>query len=239
MIERVDDLQCKGYKIIQNPEKFCFGMDAVLLSDFVRIKRNERALDLCTGFGIVPILLCAKTVCTDISAIELQQDCVDMAERSVKLNGLEDRIQIIQGDIRNAEQYYPRGRFHVVTANPPYMNMGGGQINRIDAMAIAKHEIYCTLEDVISAASILMKTNGRFYMVHRPHRLNDIISTMRTYKIEPKIIRFVHSYLNKKPILILVEGVRNGLPMVEVMPPLLLYNENGEMTDEVKKIYGA
>lgn len=236
--ERIDDLHCKGYKIIQSPDSFCFGMDAVLLSGFVKIKRDEKALDLCTGTGIIPILLSAKTSCSDFSAIEIQPDSVDMAVRSVRLNGLEDRIRIVAGDVRRITEYFKPGQYHVVTANPPYMNAGGGVVNQNEAAAIARHELLCSLEDVVAAGARMLKNNGRFYMVHRPHRVSDIICTMRAHGIEPKNLRFVHPYAHKKPILLLVEGIRNGQAMTHVLPPLVLYTESGVLSEEVQQIYG-
>ena len=183
--ERVDDLQRNGYRIIQRTDGFCFGMDAVLLSGFAMVKKGERALDLGTGTGIIPILLEAKTEGEHFSALEIQREVADMARRSVSLNGLEEKIQIVEGDIREASQIFGAASFDVVTSNPPYMNDAHGLKNPDLPKAIARHEVLCTLDDVVREASRVLKTGGRFYMVHRPHRLAEIITVLRGYKLGP------------------------------------------------------
>lgn len=235
--ERVDDLHRAGLQIIQDPKRFCFGVDAVLLTGIVKLKENERLLDLGTGTGIIPILLTAKTDGRSFAGLEIQPESVEMARRSVALNGLEGIVTIDEGDIKNATNLYKRSSFDVITANPPYMNHGGGLLNAYAPRAIARHELLCTLEDVIAAAAKLLKTNGRFYMIHRPHRLTDILVLLRQYAIEPKFLRLIHSHADKEPAMVLIEAVRNGRAMLKVAPPLFIYNPDGSYTDEVKEIY--
>lgn len=238
MDERIDDLHRNGYKIIQNPNKFCFGIDAVLLSGFANVKKNETSLDLGTGTGIIPILLEAKTQGEKFVGLEIQQESVDMAKRSVKLNSLEHKVEIVEGDIKQATALFKPSSFDVITSNPPYMNNGKGLTNTLVPKAIARHEILCTLEDVISAASKLVKVGGRFYMVHRPHRIADIICLLRQYKLEPKRIRFVHPYIDKEPNMVLIESTRHGKSMMKIEPPLIVYKDKNEYTDEIFDIYG-
>ncbi len=237
--ERIDDLHRNGYLLIQNTKMFCFGIDAVLLSGFAQVKKGERALDLGTGTGVIPILLEAKTKGSHFTGLEIQKESVDMARRSIILNGLEQKIKIDEGDIKQAVLIYGASTFDVVTSNPPYMNEGGGLKNECIPKAIARHELLCNLEDVVANASKLLKTGGRFYMVHKPHRLTDIIVTMRQYKLEPKRLRFVHSYAGKEPSLLLIEGAKSGKPMIKVEAPLVIYQKDGEYTEEIKKIYYA
>lgn len=192
--ERIDDLQRNGYRIIQNPEKFCFGMDAVLLSGFARVKRGAQVLDLGTGTGIIPILLEAKTEAAHLTALEIQEESADMARRSVQLNGLEGKIDVVTGDIKEADQLFKAASFDVVTCNPPYMIGQHGLRNPEEPKAIARHEILCTLEDVVRNAAKLLKTGGSFFMVHRPFRLAEIITVMTQYKLEPKRMQLVYPY---------------------------------------------
>ena len=234
--ERIDDLQIKQLKIIQHTKKFCFGMDAVLLSDFADVKKGERVLDLGTGTGIIPILLIGKTEAAHITGIEIQQEMAKMANRSVKLNHLSEKIKIIHGDFKKAIQLLGAGTFDVITTNPPYMN--AGLKNPEDAKAIARHEIKCTLEDVVKTGSRMLKIGGKFAMVHRPERLVDIICLMRQYKLEPKRLRMVHSYPHKRANLILIEGVRSGKAYLNIMEPLYVRNADGSYTQEIDKIYG-
>lgn len=235
--ERIDDLQRNGYRIIQNSEIFCFGMDAVLLSGFTRVEAGERALDLGCGNGIIPILLKGRTNGSHFTGLEIQEINVDMAKRSVELNELSDDIDIVQGDIKEASKIFSGASFDVVTSNPPYMNENHGLKNPESHKAIARHEILCTLDDVVAAAAKLLKSNGRFYMVHRPHRMSDIYSAMQKYKIEPKRIRFVHPFADREANMVLIEGVKGGKPNLRVDAPLVIYEEVGKYTKELLAIY--
>lgn len=235
--ERIDDLHRNGYTIIQDPKKFCFGIDAVLLSDFAKAKKDEIVFDIGTGTGIIPILMSAKTSAKKYFAIDIQQESVDMARRSIKLNKLTDKIEVFHLDIKKVFEKFEKNSINVVTSNPPYMNMGGGLINEYDAKAIARHEIFCNLDDIVKATSLLLKPNGRFYMVHRPNRLCDIICTLRNYKLEPKTIRFVQSYENKEPNMVLIESIKNGKAFMKILPNLIVYNKDKQYTDEINRIY--
>ena len=236
--ERVDDLQCKGYRLIQDPTKFCFGLDAVLLSDFARVSVGEKVLDMCTGTGIIPILMAAKTEADSFKAIEIQPEFVDMARRSVALNDLENRIDIIEGDIKHISEYIPKSSMDAVTCNPPYMIEKHGIINEMDSKTIARHEIMCSLEDVIRAGAVSLKPGGNFYMIHRPFRLTEILVMLTKYKLEPKRIRFVYPYVDKEPNMVMIEAKRGGKSRVTVEKPLIVYESVGKYTEEIYKIYG-
>ena len=257
--ERLDDLQIKGYQIIQDPKRFCFGMDAVLLSDFVCAKWNykneqvqgtpeeerdpgnlqkvQRILDLGTGTGIIPILLAAKTSVPEIRGLEIQEASVDMAVRSVQYNHLEDRIQIIQGDIKEAAEIYSAASFDVITSNPPYMIDSHGLKNPYEPKNIARHEILCTLEDVVKAAAYLVRPGGSFCLIHKPFRLVEIMQVLTAYKLEPKRMRLVHPYVDKEPNMVMIEAVRGGRPRITVERPLIIYREQGVYTEDVRRIY--
>lgn len=236
--ERIDDLERNGYRIIQHKDKFCFGMDAVLLSFFARVEDGEKVLDLGTGTGIIPILLEAKTKGEHFTALEIQSESVDMAKRSVRLNNLADKIDIVQGDIKEAENIFKKASFDVVTSNPPYMNDNHGIKNPDMPKAIARHEILCTLEDVVKEATLMLKPSGRFYMVHRPHRLIEIITCLKKYKMEPKRIQFVHPFIDKDANMVLIESVRGGKSMVKIEQPIIVYEKTGEYTKQIHDIYG-
>jgi len=236
--ERIDELQRNGYKIIQNSKKFCFGMDAVLLSGFAKVKEDEKVLDLGTGTGIIPILLEAKTKGAHFTGLEIQEDSADMARRSVALNKLEHKISIVTGDIKEAGNLFGAASFHVVTSNPPYMNNLHGLKNPDLPKAIARHEIHCTLEDVVREGARVLKPGGRFYLVHRPFRLIEIINTLTAYKLEPKRMRMVHPFLDKEPNMVLIEAVKGGGSMIKVEPPLIVYKEVNQYTDEIYDVYG-
>lgn len=236
--ERLDDLQRNGYQIIQNPNKFCFGMDGVLLSGYAVVKEGEVALDLGTGTGIIPILLEAKTEGKHFSALEIQEESADMARRSVQLNDLEDKIDIITGDIREASQIFGAASFDVVTTNPPYMNDRHGLKNPDLPKAIARHEVLCSLEDVVREGAKVLKPGGRFYMVHRPFRLAEIIRVLSDYKLEPKRMKLVYPFVDKEPNMVLLEAVKGGKPMMKVEKPLIVYKEPGVYMDEIYDIYG-
>ena len=236
--ERLDDLQRNGYQIIQDTGRFCFGMDAVLLTGFVRIKSGERVLDMGTGTGIIPILLEAKTKAAHFTALEIQADSADMAERSVKINGLENKIAVVQGDIKEAGLLFGAASFDVVTTNPPYMIGEHGLKNPDEAKAIARHEVLCTLEDVVREAAKVLKSSGRFYMVHRPFRLAEIIRTLSTYSLELKRLQFVHPYIDKEPNMVLLECIKGAKPRVTVEPPLVVFKEPGVYHEDSVNLYG-
>ena len=236
--ERLDDLQRNGFQIIQKTDGFCFGMDAVLLSGFAAVRQEERALDLGTGTGIIPILLMAKTEGEHFSALEIQDEMADMARRSVAVNHLEDHITIITGDIKEASRIFGAASFDVVTSNPPYMNDAHGLKNPSLPKAIARHEVLCTLDDVVREASKVLKTGGRFYMVHRPHRLVEIFTALTKYKLEPKRMKLVHPYIGKEANMVLIEAVRGGRSMIKVEAPIIVYKEPGVYTDEIYQVYG-
>lgn len=236
--ERIDELHRNGYRIIQNSKKFCFGMDAVLLSGFASVKPGGRVLDMGTGTGIIPILLEAKTEGKHFTGLEIQPESADMARRSVALNGLEDKIAIVTGDIKEASRIFGGASFDVVTCNPPYMEGNHGLKNPEDAKAIARHEVLCNLEDVIREAAAVLKPGGQLYMVHRPRRLVDIITLMTKYKIEPKRMKLVHPYVGEEANMVLIEGSRGGGRQMRVEKPLIVYKEQGVYTDEIYDIYG-
>lgn len=213
-------------------------MDAVLLSGFARVKEGETAIDLGTGTGIIPILLEAKTEGNHFTGLEIQEEVAEMAARSVALNGLEERVSIIRGDIKEASQLFGKASFDVVTSNPPYMNDQHGLKNPQEMKAISRHEVLCTLDDVCREAAALLKPGGRFYMVHRPHRLAEIISALKQYKLEPKRMKLVHPFMDKDANMVLIEAVRGGKSMMKVEAPIIVYKEPGVYTDEIYTIYG-
>lgn len=236
--ERLDELQRNGYVIIQDPKRFCFGMDAVLLSGFARVKTGEQVLDLGTGTGIIPILLEAKTEGKHFTGLEIQPESADMARRSVELNHLDSKINIVTGDIKDASKLFGASSFDVVITNPPYMIDSHGIKNMKDVKTIARHEVLCTLEDVIRESAKLLPPKGRFYMVHRPFRLSEILCMMTRYGIEPKRMKFVYPYIDREPNMVLLEGLRGGRPRITVEKPLIVYQEKDKYTDEILQIYG-
>ena len=236
--ERLDDLGRNGYKIIQHPKKFCFGMDAVLLSAFARVEEKEKVVDFGTGTGILPILLEAKTSGAAFYGLELQEESADMARRSVLYNHLEDKIKIVNGDMTKASEIFGASFFDVVTSNPPYMIGGHGLKNPNDAKMIARHEVSMTLEDLVRETAKVLKPQGRCYFVHRPFRLVEIFAFMHQYKIEPKRMRLVHPYADKEPNMVLIEAVRGGRSRMEVLKPLIIYKQQGVYTDAIYDIYG-
>lgn len=236
--ERIDELQRNHYRIIQDPERFCFGMDAVLLSGFATAKEGERVLDLGTGTGIIPILMEAKTKAAHLTGLEIQEDSADMARRSVGLNHLEEKIQIVTGDIREAVSLFGAASFDVVTSNPPYMTERHGLTNPAAPKAIARHELLCTLEDVIAQAAKLLKPGGSFFLVHRPFRLADIMVLLREYRLEPKRMKMVYPFVDKEPNMVLIQANRGGKPRMMVEKPLIVYQKPGVYTQEIYDIYG-
>ena len=236
--ERLDDLQVKGYEIIQKPGRFCFGMDAVLLSSYAKVKRGERALDLGTGTGILPILLEAKNPGLHYTGLEVQEESADMARRSVAHNGLENKIDIVTGDIKEASRIFGNDSYEVIVSNPPYMIGEHGLKNDNEALYIARHEALCTLDDLLRESAKVLKMKGRFYMVPRPFRLPEIFTKMCNYGIEPKRMRLVHPYADKEPNMVLIEGLKGGKPRLTVEPPLIVYEKNGSYTEELLTLYG-
>lgn len=222
--ERLDDLQNKGYHIIQDPGRFCFGIDAVLLSNFAKVKAGEKVLDLGTGTGILPILLEAKTKGEHFTGLEIQEESADMARRSVAYNRLEEKINIVTGDIKEAAQLFGPASFDVITTNPPYMINDHGLKNDADAKTIARHEILCTLDDILrESAKVLKEGKGRFYMIHKPFRLAEIMTKMCQYRLEPKRIQFIHPYIDKEPTMVMIEGMKGGKSRVTIEPPIIMY----------------
>ena len=236
--ERLDDLQRNGYQIIQKKDGFCFGMDAVLLSGFAAVKPGEKAVDLGTGTGIIPILLEAKYEGEHYTGLEIQDEVAEMAARSVALNHLEEKVSIVKGDIKEASRLFGAASFDVVTSNPPYMNDAHGLKNPDLPKAIARHEVLCTLDDVAREAAKLLRPGGRFYMVHRPHRLIEIITALTKYKLEPKRMKMVQPFVDKEANMVLIEAVRGGKSMIKVEAPIVVYREPGVYTQEIYDIYG-
>jgi tRNA1Val (adenine37-N6)-methyltransferase len=235
--ERVDDLQLKGLQIIQNPDWFCFGIDAVLLADFVQANKRAKIMDLCTGNGIVPLLLHGKNKGAKIYGLEIQAEIAEMAQRSVSMNGLDEVISIQVGDASRVREMEKPHSFDVVTMNPPYKPVGGGMVNPTDHKAIARHEITAGLESLIESAAYLLNSQGRFYMVHRPQRLVEIISLMKKHGIEPKRIRLIYPKEGRRPNIVLIKGIRGGKADLIMDPAFFVYDENGEYRPEVHKAY--
>ncbi len=236
--ERIDDLQRSHLEIIQNPGRFAFGMDAVLLSGFARASAGDQVLDLGTGTGILPLLMSAKTKAEHFTALEIQPESADMARRSVQLNGLEHRIEIVTGDIREADALFAAASFDVITSNPPYMTDQHGLQNPNDALAIARHEVCCSLEELIRTTEHLLRPGGHFYMVHRPFRLAEILSCLCAHHLEPKRMRLVYPYVNREPNMVLLDCVRGGRPRITVEKPLIVYETPGQYTQEILELYG-
>ena len=236
--EGIDDLQLKGLKLIQKQQGFRFGVDAVLLSDFANIKNKHRVVDLCTGTGIIPFLAYGKYNPKEVIGLEIQDDMVEMANRSSELNDITDIVKFVHGDLKDKKLIDSLGKFDVVTVNPPYKLNNAGIVNPNDKLAIARHEVMCTLEDVIIASRRLLKDNGRMFIVHRPERLADIFGLMRKYKIEPKRVRMVQPNTKKAPNIVLIEGQRDGGSFLKWEESLYVYNDNGEYSDEINRIYG-
>ena len=239
--ERIDDLEIKNMKIIQNKDGFCFGIDSVLLSDFAKeIKDNSKVVDLGTGTGILGILLCAKTNLKEILGVEIQEEVANMAQRSIELNNLKNRFKILNDNIKNIEKnnINLKNNFDYVVTNPPYKKLNTGKINENEKKLISRHELTANLDDFIKTASSLLRDKGTLFMVHRPERLVDILEKMRKEKIEPKELKFIYPKINKEPNLILIKGVKNANPFLKIDKPLYVYNEDGNYTDDILKIYG-
>ena len=237
--ERIDDLECKGIKIIQNTKGFCFGIDSVLLSDFAKgIQKDSVVMDMGTGSGVIASLLCAKTSLKKIIGIEIQKDICEMAKRSILMNNLQDKFEIINENIKNLDKIFQANTVDAIVTNPPYKEINTGIVNDEEAKYIARHEIECNLEDIIKQSSYLLKNKCSIYMVHRPERLADIFYLLRKYKLEPKICRFVQGYENKKPNLVLIKAVKNANVFLEVKDTLIVYNQDGSYKKEILEIYG-
>jgi len=236
--ERIDELHRNGYRIIQNEAAFCFGMDAVLLSGFAMAKKGERVVDFCTGTGIIPILMEAKTEGSHFTGLEIQAPMAEMAGRSVQLNGLSEKVEIICGDVCKASELFGKSTVDVVTCNPPYMNQNHGLKNPDEPKAIARHEVCLTFDDVAREAAAVLRPGGRFYLVHRPMRLVELIETMKRYKLEPKRMKFVHPYIGEEANMVLIEAVYGGGAQMRIEKPLIVYEAPGKYTPEIYDIYG-
>ncbi len=236
--ERIDDLEINGFRIIQNPFCFCFGMDAVLLANFARISPKADVIDLGTGTGIVPLLLAAKTKGNSWTGLEIQENMVDMARRSVEMNEVTEKVNILQGDLKAVREMFKPAQFGAVTSNPPYMKENSGLKNPSDTIYISRHEVSASLEDVVAAASYLLKTNGTFTMVHRPSRLPEIMEMMVKYRLEPKRMQLVQPTVDKEPNLVLIEGVKEAGRECRILPTLAVYDEEGNYTEELLRYYG-
>ncbi|GAB6168530.1 tRNA1(Val) (adenine(37)-N6)-methyltransferase [Clostridium carnis] len=236
--ESIDDLQLKGLHLIQKTKGFRFGVDAVLLSDFANIKKKYRVIDICSGTGIIPFLIYGKYEPKEVLGLEIQDDMVEMANRSVEYNELKGKVSFCTGDLKDHKLLDKLGKFDVLTVNPPYKLNNAGIVNESDKLAIARHEIKCNLEDVIKASRRLLKDNGRMFIVHRPERLIDIFELMRKYKIEPKRVKMIQPKANKAPNIVLVEGQRDGGAYLKWEAPLFVYNNDGSYTKELNEIYG-
>jgi len=235
---RWDDLQLGGLGIYQDKRQFCFGVDAVLLADFCRIRPKERVLDLCAGNGIIPILLAGKTKAKHIMGLELSERNCELFRKSVERNQLSEKLSVCCGDIKDIKTVVSGAEFDVVSCNPPYMEAGSGLLNAEDEVTWARHEVMCTLSDVLDAAAWSVKSGGRVCMIHRPHRMEDLLVGMRQRKLEPKRFRAVYPKPGKKASMILVEALRGGNPGMDVLPPLYIYDESGCYTREIDEIYG-
>jgi len=236
--EQADDLQ-NGYYLIQSKNSFRFGADAVLLADYARnVRENDRLIDLCCGNGIVPILLAAKTPCRDMTGLEIQEESTRLAKKSVAYNHLDDRIRIIRGDVKDAPAIFGASSFDAVTCNPPYMIGNHGLKNPNESVAVARHEILCTFDDIVKTASALLNTHGKLFLVHRPFRLAELFTTLIRYRLEPKRMRLVFPLVDREPNMVLIEAAKDGNPRLKVEPPLIMYRAPGVYSDEIETIYG-
>ena len=235
--ERIDDLQYNGLKIIQHPDAFRFGMDAVLLADFVRLKPREQVADMGTGTGILPLLLSQKQESCTFNAFEIQPEMADMASRSIKLNELENRIKVFHADMRDAWKHVGREKMHAVVCNPPYGKRGGTLTNDAEGVLLARHETDCTIEDVTVSCSAVLRNSGRLSIVFPAQRMLELCDALRKSRLEPKRIRMVCAHADKPPYLVMVEAMKNAKPQLLWMPPLIVYHADGTETEEIKRIY--
>ena len=245
-MEEIDTLK-NGYKIIQDTERFQFGIDAVLLADYASgsLHEGDSVIDLGTGTGIIPLLMAGRALnqskavlSASFTGLEVQKESADMAARSVALNGLEDRIKIVNGDLKKTGELFARHSFNMVTCNPPYMIDEHGRANELDAKTIARHEVLCTLEDVVATADDLLATHGKFFMIHRPFRLPEIFSALEKHKMEMKRMRLIHPFADKEPNMVLIEARKNAKRRLTIEPPLVVRDDNGIYTAEIRQIYG-
>jgi len=234
--ERIDDLMIGQLKIIQNQSEFCFSLDAILLAHFATLRQGNNVVDLGTGTGVIALLLAARGA-GHVTGLEMSQSMAAMAKRSVALNTLQDTVEIINGDLCNVKEWLPAGECDLVVSNPPYRPVGGGYISPNEKVAMAKHEVTATLQDVVNAAKYLVKTRGRFAMVHLPERMSEILVAMSQADLEPKRLQLVHSSVDKKPKMLLVEGIRGAKPGLEILPPLIVYKSDGSYSDEIQQYY--
>ena len=238
--ERIDDLQLNNLKIIQNSKEFCFGIDSVLLSDFaMRSKKHKKVVDLCTGNGVIAILLSAKLPkAKEIIGVEIQEYSAELANRSIELNNLQNRIQIINKDLLKIKKDIQSGSVDLVVCNPPYKPKGSGIINEKDSKTIARHEISCTLDDIIKEASRELNFGGSFCMVHKVERMTDIFCSLRKHGLEPKRMRLIYPKVGEAANLVLIEGIKGGKPFLNMESPIYVYRDENEYTDQIYDIYG-
>lgn len=237
--ERIDDLELNNLKVIQNTKGFCFGIDSILLSDYAKnLKVGSKVIDIGTGTGIIGILLCEKSKLSHITGVEIQKEVADMAQRSIELNNLQEKFNVLNINIKDVFEFIDPNTIDCIVTNPPYMKLNSGAQNIEEKKLISRHEIECNLEDIIKISYRLLKNKGEFYMVHRMDRLVDILYLLRNYKLEPKQIRFVSSKQNTSPNLVLIRCVKDGGKALKIDSPLIIYNDNGTYTDEILKIYG-
>lgn len=236
--EVIEDLQMKNYKIIQSSDGFKFGIDAVLIANFCKLKKGDVGVDIGTGTGIIPIILAAKSEVSKVYALEIQEEVADMARRSVFLNKLSDRIEVINDDLKNKSNLFNKASMDFVVSNPPYFKADTLKSDNIKKL-ISRHEVKCDLSDVMETAAYLLKPNKPFFIIHRPDRLVDLIELAKKYKLEPKEIRFVHPNVTKAPNLVMLKYVKSANPGIKFLDPLYVYNEKGQYSDEINQIYSS
>lgn len=236
--ERWDDLQLGGPGIYQDKRQFCFGIDAVLLADFSTARKGERVLDLCAGNGIISILLACKTQAAHVTGLELSERNCALFQKSVERNEIRDRVTVMQGDVKQSRSLLAGAGYDLVVCNPPYMAAGSGLLNEKDEVTWARHEVRCTLEEVLDAAAWAVRPGGRVCMIHRPHRMEDLLFGLRQRKLEPKRFRPVYPKPGEQASMILVEALRGGNSGLVCLPPLMIYDEEGRYTHEIHTIYG-
>ena len=237
--EKIEDLEFNGLKVIQSKNGFRIGTDAVLLADFAKRHIGKSfVLDIGTGTGVISILLAGKTDARKIIGLDVQEAVCDMARRSVKLNNLNDRIEIVCSDVKQIVDIVDKHTVDIIVTNPPYQRSNSGITNGNESELISRHEVLCTFDDICVAANYALRPKGEMYIVHRPERLVDIFYSLRKNEIEPKEIRFVESHSGEKAVLLLIKAVKGGKPFLNVLDPLIIYNKDGSYTEEVLKIYG-